>query len=187
MTFCSLLGFLLESLQVASEKFDRQLALYSADGFLHVVGNGLGKIPVHPRKLAERLVHGRDQVIFGLELAAPLGARQKIHEKFGVVEAAGVAAIVRASHLADDLGDLGKIGQHPAGFLRQIDSRRRPGARGQGAAHPNGAFIEMGQELGADDAAKRQEQHQGGGQRARAQGEFGCGRSTSRERGRSPG
>ena len=102
------------SLQIGAEEFDRQFSLDAADGFFHVVGDGLRKIPVHAGKLVQLGVHGGDQFVFGLELRAPLGAGQQVDEEFRVVEAAGVAAIVGTSNLADHLLDFGKAGQHAA-------------------------------------------------------------------------
>ena len=143
-----------------SEEFDREFAFDAADGFLDVVGNGLGEIPVDAGELLELLVHGGDQVIFvAVEFAAPLLARMKIDEEFGVVEAAGIAAVVGAADLADDLRDLGEIRQHEARLLGHVDAGGRTGAGRQRAAHPDRAFVEVRQKFGADDSADREEQH----------------------------
>ncbi len=104
-----LFSFLLQGLEIAAEELDGQFAFDSADRFFHVVGNGLGEIPVHAGKLAKRLVHGGDQVIFGGKLLAPLGARQEVDKKFRVVETAGIAAVVGPANLTDYLLDFRKI------------------------------------------------------------------------------
>ena len=99
-----LVGFFFESLQVAAEQLDRELALDAADGFFHVVGNRLREIPVDAGELCELLIHGGDQfVLLAMKLEAPLFAGPQVDEKFGVVKAAGVAAIVGTADLADDL------------------------------------------------------------------------------------
>src|SRR5208283_5911837 len=45
----NLLAFLFEVLQVGAENFYGELALHTADGFFHVVSDGLGESPSHPR------------------------------------------------------------------------------------------------------------------------------------------
>ena len=112
MTSCDLIGLGFQHFEVSAEELDCQFALYAADRLFHVVRDGLREIPVHAGKLAQLFVHGGDQIFFGLELPPPFGAGQQIDKELGVVEAAGVAAIVRTSHLADDLLDLGKTGEH---------------------------------------------------------------------------
>ncbi len=48
-----LVGFCFESFQIAAEQLDRQFAFHAADGFFHVVGDGLREIPVHAGKLLQ--------------------------------------------------------------------------------------------------------------------------------------
>ena len=155
----NLVGFSFESFQVSAKELDRKFALDAADRFLDVVGNRLGEIPVHAGKLVQLGVHGGDEVVFGLELGAPLGSGPQIHEEFRVVEAAGVAAIIGAAHLADDLLDLGKAGQRAARSSGERHARGRAGARSQRAAHPDRAFIKVRQEFRSDHAAETQKQH----------------------------
>ena len=155
----NLVGFGFEDLQIGPEKFDRQFALDAADGFLDVVGNRLRKIPVHAGKFVQLLVHGGDEVVFRFELGPPLRARQQINEELRVVEAAGIAAVIGASHLAYDLLDLGKIGQRQAGLLGKRHPRGGARARSQRAAHPDRAFIQVRQKLGTDHAAETKKQH----------------------------
>jgi hypothetical protein len=49
--FGDLLGLILENVQVFAVNLGGKLSLDSADRFFHVVGDGLGKAPHHPRQL----------------------------------------------------------------------------------------------------------------------------------------
>ena len=74
---------------------------------------GCEKFQSTPGNLLQLLVHGGDQFVFvAVELGAPLFARAQIDKEFGVVEAAGVGAVVGTADLADDLLDFGKVGEH---------------------------------------------------------------------------
>ena len=75
---------------------------------------GCEKFQSTPGNLLQFLVHGGDEIVFCFELGAPLRSREQIDEEFRVVKAAGVAAVVGTADLADDLLDLGEIGQHSA-------------------------------------------------------------------------
>ena len=166
-------GFGFESLQVGAEEFDGEFTFHAADGFFHVVGNGLGEIPVDAGKLLELFVHGGDEFVFlAVELAAPFFAGVQVDEKFGVVETAGVAAVVGAADLADDLGDFREIGENEARFLGHGDAGGGTGAGGERAAHPDGAFIEMRKKFGADDAAGGHEDHERQREQTHAEGEL---------------
>ena len=46
----------------------------------------------------------------------------KIDKELGIVEAAGVTAIIGAPHLAHNLGDFGKAGEDAAGIARERDT-----------------------------------------------------------------
>ena len=60
-------------LQIVAIDLDGQLALDAADGFFHVVGDGLREIPERAGDLAERAIHGGDQRFLVLaEDGAPL-------------------------------------------------------------------------------------------------------------------
>ena len=181
----NLVGFGFEHFQVGAKKLDRQFAFHAADRFFDVVGNRLGKIPVHAGKFVQLLVHGGDEVVLGLELRAPLGTGQEIHKEFRVVEAAGIAAIIGASHLAHDLLDLGKVGERAARRFRERHARRGPGARSQRAAHPDRAFIQVGQKLRADHATETQKQHDRQRRHAQPQGELQMVEAPARAGGRS--
>ena len=156
-----LIGLLLEGLEITAKELDRQLALYAADGFLDVVGDRLREIPIDTWELLKLLVHGGDQVVFlAMEFRAPFLARQKIDEEFGVVETAGVAAVVGASDLTDDQPDLRKTGEHDARVLCHGDARGGSCAGRECAAYPDGAFIEVRKKFGTDDSAQGEEEHQ---------------------------
>ena len=86
---------------------------------------GWEKFQSTPGNLLRSLSMAAISSFFCRELGAPLRTRQQIDKEFGVVEAAGIAAVVGTSDLADDLRDFGKVGQHPAGLLRQMRCRWR--------------------------------------------------------------
>ena len=156
-----LIRFLLEGFEITAKELDRQLALHAADGFFDVVGNRLREIPIDSGELLKLLVHGGDQFVFlAMEFRAPLLARQKINEEFGVVETAGVAAVVGAADLTDNQPDLRETREHDASIPCHGDARGRPSAGRESAAHPDGALIEVRKKFGADDSAQGEEEHQ---------------------------
>src|SRR5579872_445044 len=156
----NLVRLLLQRFQIAPEQFDRKFTLHAADGFFNVVRNRLREIPIDAGKLLKLPVHRGDELILvALELRPPLLARKKVNEELGVVEAAGVAAIVGASDLAHDLSDLGKIREHEACPLGHVDARRWPGARRECAANPDRTLVKMRQEFRPDNPAGREKNH----------------------------
>ncbi len=114
-----------------------------------------------------------------LNCGPPFGAGQQIDEEFRVVETAGIAAIIRTSDLADDLRHFGKAGEHERACVGERNARRRAGAGGQSSADPDRAFIEVREELRADDSAEAQEQHERQRGNTHAESEFQMVESTS--------
>ena len=150
----NLLGLLFQGAQVVAVELDGQLAFDAGDGLFHVVGDGLRVVPDDAGKLLQLLVHGGDQRFLVLmEDGPPLLLRLEIDEVFGVEEAGGVGAVVGAAGLADDLRDLRERGHHDARLVGEVDAGGGAFAGRQRAAHPDGAFVEMGQELRADGPA----------------------------------
>src|SRR5579862_7419994 len=88
-----------------------------------------------------------------MKLGAPFLAWKQIHKEFGIVKAAGVAAVIGASDLADHLRYLGEPCHHHASAIGNVDAGRRAGARSQRSAHPDRALIEMRQEFRTYDSA----------------------------------
>ena len=84
----------------------------------------------------------------------------QIDKIFGVEEAGRIGAVVGPADLADDLRDLGKRGQNDARLVHGGHALGRAGAGSQRAAHPDRAFIQVRQELRADDAAEAQKARQ---------------------------
>lgn len=78
----------------------------------------------------------------------------KIDEKFCVIEAAGIAAVVRTAHLADDLFHFGELRKNRASALRNCNSRGRTGARSERPANPDRSLIKVRQKFGADNSAE---------------------------------
>ena len=140
-----------EGLQVVAVDLDGELAFDAADGFFHVVGDGLGEVPADAGNFFELAVHGGDEFFFILvEDGAPLFFGFEVDEVFGVEEAGGICSVVGPAGLADDLGDLGEGGEGWRAWLVTAEAFGGAGGGGQCAAHPDGAFVEMGRELGAD-------------------------------------
>ena len=121
----------------------------------------MGEVPVDAGNLAESFVHGIDELLFRVELGAPLGAVQKVDKEFCVVETAGVAAVVGAADLADDLLHFGVLREDGAGAFGDCDSGGGAGAGRQRASDPDRAFIEVREKFGADDSAEEKEQREG--------------------------
>ncbi len=70
---------------------------------------GCEKFQMAPGNLLQLAVHRGDQpVLVLMEDRPPFFLGQKIDEVLRIEEACGVRAIIRASHLRDDLRDFGK-------------------------------------------------------------------------------
>ena len=83
---------------------------------------------------------------------APLVFGPEIDEVLGIEEAGSVRAVIGTPCLADDLLDLGKGSHDQARTIHYVEAGRGSAGGCKGAARPDGALIEMGQELGADHA-----------------------------------
>ena len=151
-----LVALLFERLQIVAVDLDRQLSFDAADRLFHVVGDRLREIPDHAGNLVELAVHGGDQLFFVLvEHGTPLLLRLQIDEILGVEEARGIGSIVGPAHLAGGRGDFREGGEDHANLVGHADAFGGSGARRQRAAHPDGAFIQMGKELGSDGPAQQ--------------------------------
>src|ERR1039458_10037655 len=150
-------ALLLERFQVGAVDLDGQLALHAAYGFFHVVRNRLRKIPEHARDPFEFPVHGRDQFHFVLvKHRPPVIFRLQIDKILRIEEPRSIGAIVGTAHLRDHLRDLREGCQYDTRLVHQPRALRRSGAGRQCAARPDGAFVEMREKLGANQAAGRQ-------------------------------
>jgi hypothetical protein len=92
-----------------------------------------------------------------VEDRAPLVFRFQIDEKFGVEEAGRVGAVVGAADLAGAPGTSGKEHRMIRAWLATRMPSSGPVDSERACRAPKGAFIEMGQELGADHAAEEQQ------------------------------
>src|SRR5579862_3290308 len=88
-----------------------------------------------------------------MEKRAPIFFALEVDEVFGVEEAGGVGSIVGTAGLTDDLGYLRERGHDDAGLVGEFDARGGAFAGRQCSANPDGAFIEVGQELRTDRTA----------------------------------
>ena len=94
--------------------------------------------------------------LFSAEDGAPVFLVLQVDEVLGIEEAGGVGAVVGAAYLADHLVDFGERGENDAGFVHDALAFVGSGAGREGGAGPDGAFVEVRQEFGADDAAAHQ-------------------------------
>src|SRR5271166_3828853 len=153
------LGF--ERFQVVSINLDCQFALDTAHRFFHVVRNRLREVPGDSGNFFQLAAHRRDQPLFVLtEDRAPLCLGQQINEVFGIEKACGVSAIIWTSYLRHHPRNFWKRSQDYARRVhyRQAFSRSRAGR--QGSAYPDGALIQVRQELGTNRTAESQKHRQ---------------------------
>ena len=71
-----------------------------------------------------------------------------------------VGSIVRRPGLRNDLDDLGERSKDKAVLRGEVRTFRLAYAVGHRTARPNGAFVQMGQELRANDTAERQKKEE---------------------------
>src|SRR5580698_11559561 len=103
-------------------------------------------------------IHGGDQfLLVPMKNGPPLIFGLQVDEIFRVAESSRVGSIVRRPGLRDDLGDLGERCEDIAVSLREARAFRLAYAIGHGATRPNCAFVQMGQELRANESTERQE------------------------------
>ena len=157
-----LVGLILENMQVAAIDLGRKLALDSADSLFHVVFDGLREAPDDAREISasSSSVHGGDQVVLVLvKDRPPLFLRLQTHEVFGVEKSRMVGAVIRTAGLAGAVGRFGKRAKQDSGLIGDARCFHWAGALLKRAAHPERAFIQMRQKLGADDAAEGKDRY----------------------------
>ena len=166
-----LFALFLEDVQVRPVKLGSESAFRAGKRLIHVVFNGLREIPEGPGIFLELAIHRGDQLLFILmKDGPPLVLGLQVDEIFRVAESSGVGSIVGSPGLRDDRGDFGERGEDIAGLRGEARPFRVTGAVRQLAAGPNGAFVQMGQELRADDSAESQKQRDGQRSQAHADG-----------------
>ena len=154
----NLFALFLENVQVRPVKLGRKSAFCAGQRFVHVVFNGLGEIPESPGIFLKLAIHRGDQFIFVLmKNGPPLFLGLQVHEIFRIAESSRVGSVVGRSGLRDDRGDFGERSEDVARLSGEAFPFRETRAVRHRAAGPNRAFIEMGQELRADDAAERED------------------------------
>ncbi len=173
-----LVGGGLQHLQVGAEQLDRVFALHARGGFLDVVLDVLGEVELHAREMALHVVGELlGQLLLG-DVAGPGVERLQRHEEFGVEEAGGVGAVVGSTVLGHHGLDLGvALDQRPHAVDVAVAFLERDRAR-HGGADPEVAFLQVGQELGAERTGGhdgQDDQHAGAAERQDAvgQGELG--------------
>src|ERR1017187_7306192 len=157
-----LFAFLLQIFQVGAEDLHGKFTFNAADGFFHVVGDGLGESPGHAGNLLDFVVHGLDQqFLAATELRTPFTARLEIDEVLGVEEAGGVGAVIGAADLRYHFRHFRKAGENNARLVHHFAAGSGTCTGGQGAASPDRTLIEMGKELRANHSRESKVAHQG--------------------------
>ncbi len=95
-----------------------------------------------------------------MEDRPPLLLRFQINKVFRIEKARGVGSVIRTTHLAGALGDLGEGAKHDASLVRQTDTFAGSGTGCESAAYPERTFIEMRQKLRTDDPTEYKKQSQ---------------------------
>ena len=90
-----------------------------------------------------------------MEHGSPLFFRFQIDEILSIEKAGSVGPVVRSTHLAGCGSDLRERSQDYASLIGQAKPFGGSGAWRECAAHPDGAFIQMRKEFGADSAAQQ--------------------------------
>ena len=162
-----LVGLVFQNFQIVAIDLGGEFAFDAADGFFHVVFNGLGESPEDAGNFVEFALHGGDEFFFiFVEDGTPFFFGFEIDEVFGIEKAGGIGSVVGTAHLAGALRNFGKRAEHDAGLVGDADAFVGAGAGGERAAHPESAFVEMRKKLGADRAAERQITRDGHGEQA---------------------
>ena len=86
----------------------------------------------------------------------PLVLGLQVDEILRIAESSRVGSIVGRPGLGDDLCDLGEGGEDIAGLLGETRSFRLAYAVGHRSTRPDGAFVQMGQKLRANDPTEIQ-------------------------------
>src|SRR5208337_1398202 len=154
------LALLLQSLQVVAENLERQRALGAREGFSDVVFDRLREVPDRPRASFFQLaVHGGDQFFLVLtKYRPPLVVWLQVNEIFGVAESSGVGSVIWPANLRYNCFHLRKRCEHITSAGCEPLTLGKTGAIREGATRPDGAFVQMRQELRANHPAEPQEQ-----------------------------
>ena len=153
-----LIALVFQHFQIVAIDLRGQRAFHSAHGLFHVVFDGLRKAPDDAGNFVQLAIHGGNQFVFVLvKHRPPLFFRLQVDEVFGIKEAGVIRSVIGTAHLAGALRHFGERAEHDSRLVRDPDTLVRPGAGRKRAAHPQCAFIEVGQEFRTDDAAERED------------------------------
>ncbi len=104
-----------------------------------------------------------------MEHGAPLLLGLELAEELDVPETTGIGAVVGPACLGDDLEHFGERCEDDARLVVEALRLGEAGAGRQGAAGPDGAFVEVGKKLRTDDPAEEQEGREPRGHHAEPQ------------------
>src|SRR5208283_547023 len=153
-------ALLLKRLQVIPENLEGERTLSAGEGFADVVFDRLRKVPDRSRaSFFELAVHGGDQFFLVLtKYRPPLVVWLQVNEIFCVAESPGVGSVIGPAnlryhgfHFRERREDIAGAGCEPLAL-------RKTRAVREGAARPDGAFVQMRQKLRTNHSAEPQEQ-----------------------------
>src|SRR5260370_4300500 len=151
------LGYALKKFEIITVDLHGKLTFYSANCFLHVVGDGLRKVPDHAGNFVEFALHGADHSFFILvEHRPPLFLGLQADVVLGIGKTSGIRSVIRTPHLTRAFGRLWKRAKQAASLVREPDAFTRSGAGSERASDTERAIVRMRQELGANDSAQGQ-------------------------------
>ena len=91
-----------------------------------------------------------------MKYSPPFFFRFQIDEKFCIEKPGRIRSVVGSSHLTPALRNFRKRTKHDPRLIHDPDALIRPGARSQGTADPQSAFIQMRKKFRANGPAKRE-------------------------------
>ena len=97
-------AFVFQGLEIFAVNLDGKLSLDAADGFLHVIGNGLGEAPDYTGDFSHFPIHGGDEFLFVLmESGPPLFFGLEVDEELAIAEIDRVHAVIGPADLRHHL------------------------------------------------------------------------------------
>src|SRR5579862_1987914 len=148
-------ALLLEEFQVIAEDLEGEGAFGAGECLADVVFDRLREVPDGPRIPFYGAVHGGDEFLLAfVKYGAPLVMRLEVDEILRVAESPGIGSVVGPSDLGYNSLDLWKRREDISLVSGKSVAFREARAIRQSAPRPNGAFIQVREELRSNNAAK---------------------------------